>query len=294
MKYALIQAHRGQFAVSLMCRLLEVSCSGYYAAEKRGVGKRSIARERLRLHVRAAFRKSRGRYGSPRVHQELRSEGIRTGRRQVEQVMREEGLHARARRRFVRTTDSSHAQRIHPNLLERRFAVEENREMDRVWVGDITYLPTREGWLYLAVLLDLASRRLVGWAVRDSLEADLTLEALERALWSRRPCAGLIHHSDRGGQYASGEYQARLCAHGIRSSMSKKGDCWDNAVAESFFATLEKELIDGADWQTHAEARDAVVRFTEVWYNHQRRHSSLGYQSPAAYERQLALTSRAA
>lgn len=294
MKYALIRAYRGQFAVSLMCRLLGVSCSGFYAAQTRGAGKREVARARLRLHVRGVFRRSEGRYGSPRVHQDLRAEGIRTGRRQVEQVMREEGLRARPARRFVVTTDSTHEQRIHPNLLERNFAVEENPELDRVWVGDITYLPTREGWLYLAVLLDLASRRVVGWALRNSLEAELATEALDRALWSRRPSAGLIQHSDRGVQYACGEYQARLSAHGIRPSMSRKGDCWDNAVAESFFATLEKELIEGADWQTHAEARDAVVRFIEIWYNHQRRHSSLGYKSPAEYERELALTPRAA
>jgi transposase InsO family protein len=274
--------------------MLGVSTSGFYAAEKRGVGKRGIARERLRLHVRAVFRKSQGRYGSPRVHQELRAEGLSTGRRQVEQVMRAQGLFARPKRRFLVTTDSSHEQRIHPNLLERNFAVEENREMDRVWVGDITYLPTREGWLYLAVVLDLASRSVVGWAMKDSLEAELATAALERAIWSRRPAPGLIHHSDRGGQYASGEYQARLAAHGIRPSMSRKGNCWDNAVAESFFATLEKELIQRSDWQTRAEARRAVVPFIEIWYNRQRRHSSLGYRSPAEYEEELVLTRRAA
>jgi transposase InsO family protein len=210
-----------------MCRVLRVTRSGFYAAQSRGPGMREQARERLRLHVRTAFARSRRRYGSPRVHQELRAQGIRTGRRQVEQLMREEGLCARPRRRFVVTTDSAHAQRVHPNLLERNFSVEQNPEMDRVWVSDITYLPTREGWLYLAVVQELASRGVVGWNTKDTLEAGLATGALERALWSRRPPPGLIHHSDRGVQYASGEYQEVLARHGIRPSMSRKGDCWD-------------------------------------------------------------------
>ena len=208
--------------------------------------------------------------------------------------MREEGLRARPRRRFVVTTDSAHKERIHPNLLERNFAVEQHPELDRVWVSDLTYLPTRAGWLYLAVVQDLASRGVVGWNTKNSLEASLATEALERALWLRRPAVGLIHHSDQGVQYASAEYQAVLERHGIRPSMSRKGDCWDNAVAESFFATLEKELIQPSDWHTHEEAHRAVAEFIELWYNRQRRHSSLGYQTPAKYEQQLALTPRAA
>jgi putative transposase len=277
-----------------MCHALAVSRSGYYEAQRRGPGKRKIARERLRLHVRGAFRKSRRRYGSPRVHQELRAQGVQAGRRQVARIMREDGLRARPKRRFVVTTDSSHGIQVFPNLLERRFAVAEHPELNRVWVSDITYLPTREGWLYLAAVHDLGSRRVVGWSTHDSLETSLPRAALEQALWHRKPRPGLIHHSDRGVQYASAEYQAVLERHAIRPSMSRKGDCWDNAVAESFFATLEKELIEQSDWQTHDDARRDVFEFIEIWYNRQRRHSTLGYTNPAAYEAELALNPRAA
>jgi len=293
-KHACIRAHRSAFAIALMCRVLGVSRSGYYASLRRGPGRRMQARERLRMNVRICFHRSRKRYGSPRVHQELRAEGIRTGRRQVETLMREEGLVARPRRRFVVTTDSAHGMRIHPNLLERRFSLAENPEINRVWVSDITYLPTREGWLYLAAVLDLGSRLVVGWQTRDTLATDLPREALEAALWKRRPGAGLIHHSDRGAQYASHEYQEVIERHGLVPSMSRKADCLDNAVAESFFATLEKELVQQSDWQTHTQARRDVFEFIEIWYNRQRRHSSLGYRSPAEYEERLALTPRAA
>jgi transposase InsO family protein len=277
-----------------MCRLLGVCRSGYYAAQRRRPGKRKVERERLRLHVRAAFVKSRKRYGSPRVHQELRAQGIRTGKRQIECLMREEGLRARPKRRFVRTTDSAHAQPVAANHLDRQFCVEEVAGVDQVWVGDITYLPTREGWLYLAVVLDLKSRAVVGWQTSHSLEASLATDALSQALWRRRPAPGLLYHSDRGVQYACAEYQALLQQNGIRASMSRKGNCWDNAVAESFFATLEKELGESADWQTHEQARRDLFSFIEIWYNRQRRHSSLGYRTPAEFEAELALTPRAA
>lgn len=294
MKYACIRAHRREFSVTLMCRMLQVCRAGYYAAQGRGPGKRKIARERLRLHVRAVFGKSRKRYGSPRVHQELRAQGIRTGKRQVEHLMREEGLRARPKRRFVCTTDSAHQRPVAPNHLERKFSVEEVPGVDRVWVGDITYLPTRQGWLYLAVVLDLKSRIVVGWQAKDSLEASLATDALSSALWRRRPQPGLLYHSDRGVQYACAEYQERLHQHGITCSMSRKGNCWDNAVAESFFATLEKELVQTSDWQTHEQARRDLFEFIEIWYNRQRRHSSLGYRTPAEFEAELALTPRAA
>lgn len=294
MKYACIRAHRSEFEISLMCRVLGVSRSGYYAAQRRGPGRRKQVRERLRLNVRACFHRNHKRYGSPRVHQDLRAQGIRMGRRQVEVLMREEGLFARPRKRFVVTTDSGHGMRIHPNLLERRFSLDQNPEINRVWVSDITYLPTREGWLYLAAVLDLGSRNVVGWQTRDTLETDLPRQALEQALWKRRPAVGLIHHSDRGAQYASHEYQEVLQRHGLVPSMSRKANCLDNAVAESFFATLEKELVQQRDWQTHTQARRDVFEFIEIWYNRQRRHSSLGYLSPAEYEERLALTPRAA
>ena len=239
-------------------------------------------------------RKSRQTYGSPRVHEELKAEGIRCGRKRVARLMREEGLRAKKKRRYRRTTDSTHGHPIHPNHLKRNFSVAEVEDVDQVWVGDITYVPTREGWLYLAVVLDLKSRAVVGWAMKDTLETALASDALTMALGRRTPARGLLHHSDRGVQYASGDYQEILRTQGITCSMSRKGDCWDNAVAESFFATLEWELIQDADWHTHLEARRAIFDYIEVWYNRQRRHSSLGYLSPAEFEDQLALTPRAA
>lgn len=294
MKYAAIQAHRGEFELSLMCRVLEVSRSGFYAWQKRRTSERVRGGERLRVHIRAIHRKSQQTYGSPRVHVELCAQGFCCSRKRVERLMREDGLVARVRRRFRGTTDSAHSEPIAPNLLERRFGPEDVPGVDRVWVGDITYVPTREGWLYLAAILDLASRRVVGWAMRDNLEAELATDALQMALWSRRPEPGLIHHSDRGVQYASHAYRSLLEAHGHLPSMSRKGNCWDNAVAESFFATLEWELIERNDWHTHQEAKRAIFQYIEVWYNRERRHSTLGYVSPAEYEAQLALTPRAA
>lgn len=294
MKYALIERHRGEFALSLMCRVLGVSRSGFYAWKARGPDTRCRQDQRLRVHIRAVFRRSKQTYGSPRVHQELRAEGVRCSKKRVERLMREDALVARPRRRFRRTTDSAHPHPIAPNLLMRKFGVEAVCGPDRVWASDITYVPTREGWLYLATVLDLGSRRVVGWSMRETLEAELATDALQMALWSRRPEAGLLHHSDRGVQYACHAYRELLEAHGLVASMSKKGDCWDNAVAESFFSTLEFELIERSDWHTRAEARRAIFDYIERWYNRERRHSSLGYLSPAAYEQQFALTRRAA
>jgi transposase InsO family protein len=208
--------------------------------------------------------------------------------------MRSAGLQAKQRRRTRRTTNSNHAHPVAPNLLERRFAVTEIVERDRVWAGDITYIPTRAGWLYLAVILDLASRMVVGWAMQPTLAQSLTHAALQMAVVRRRPLPGVVHHSDRGVQYAAAAYRACLITHGMTPSMSRKGDCYDNAVVESFFATLEWELIANADWHTRAEARTALFEYIEVWYNRQRRHSALGYVSPVAYEAQLAAPVRAA
>jgi putative transposase len=287
-KYACITRHRGEYPVRLMCQVLEVAPSGYYQWRRRSPSAHAIADERLLLNVRVAFQTSDETYGAPRVHRALRGQGVRVGKKRVARLMREEGLVARPpRRRGVATTDSSHAHPIAPNLLGRQFDVNGVRALNTVWVGDITYVPTREGWLYLAVVLDLASRRVVGWAMRETLEADLALAALRMALATRRPAPGLIHHSDRGVQYACGEYRALLAAHGAVASMSRRGDCWDNAVAESFFATLELELIDRSDWPTRDVARRAIFRYIEAWYNPHRRHSTLDYVSPSAYERQL-------
>ena len=236
--------------------------------------------------IRSIHQTSRRTYGSPRVHEELKAQGKRHGEKRIARLMRDSGIRAKTRRRFRVTTDSRHGHPVAPNQLDRQFAVARGEAPNRVWVGDITYLPTREGWLYLAVVLDLGSRRVIGWAMRHTLDGALTRDALTMALISRQPGRGVLHHTDRGSQYAAGDYRALLTAHGMECSMSRVGDCWDNAVAESFFATLKRELADDCDWQKRDEARTAVFEYIEVWYNRQRRHSSLGYLSPAAYELQ--------
>jgi transposase InsO family protein len=286
-KYASIARHRSEFPVRLMCRVLAVSPAGFYAAQRRGPSPRVQRDQALRLKVRAVHARSRRRYGAPRVHAELRAQGEAVAKKRVARLMREEGLVGRRPRRWVRTTDSAHAQPVASNVLDRRFGVDQVPGPDRVWVSDLTYIPTREGWLFLAIVLELASRRVVGWAMRETLDAELALAALRMALADRRPGPGLLHHSDRGSQYACGEYRALLAAHGLVASMSKRGDCWDNAVAESFFATLETELIREADWPTRAAARQAIFSYIETWYNRERRHSSLGYRSPVEYERDV-------
>ena len=297
-RYAAIQAERAHFPVRLMCRALGVSVSGFYDAQARqrqGPTTRECADVQVRLQVRTAFATARQRYGAPRVHRELRAAGLRVAKRRVARLMQEEGLVARARRRFVRTTDSDHVDPIAPNRLARVFAVEAQVALDRVWVSDMTYIPTNQGWLYLAVVLDLASRRVVGWAMGESLATTLPLAALQTALADRRPAAGLIHHSDRGSQYASGAYRAALDAAQAQASMSRRGDCYDNAVAESFFATLEHELLAHQGWAGHPQARQAIFEFIEVWYNRVRRHSSLGYVSPVQFEQdRLAHSAQAA
>jgi putative transposase len=293
-KYACIARHRGEFPVRLMCRVLSVSVSGFYAAQQREPSPRARRDQALLVQVRAAHRRSRRRYGAPRVHRELVAGGERVGKKRVARLMQEDGLVGRRPRRFVRTTDSRHGDPIAPNRLDRQFGVDQVPGADRVWVSDLTYVPTREGWLFLAIVLDLASRRVVGWALDETLAAELALAALEMALGQRRPAPGLVHHSDRGSQYTAALYQAVLAAHGAVASMSRKGDCWDNAVAESFFATLETELILEADWATRAEARTAIGEFIEAWYNRERRHSSLGYRSPVEFELLVLQRGRAA
>ena len=254
MKYASIARHRGEFPVRLMCRVLAVSPAGFYAAHRRRLSARVQQDQALRLKVRAVHARSRRRYGAPRVHAELRAQGERVAKKRVARLMREDGLVGRRPRRWVRTTESQPGQPVAPNVLGRRFGVDQVPGPDRVWVSDLTYVPTREGWLFLAIVLELASRRVVGWAMRATLDAELALAALRMALAARRPAPGLVHHSDRGSQYAGAAYRALLQAHGLVASMSKRGDCWDNAVAESFFATLETELILGASGSTTASS----------------------------------------
>jgi len=293
-KYAGIARHRGEFPVRLMCRVLGVSRAGFYAAQDRARSARAQRDQALRLKVRTVHAQSRRRYGAPRVHAELRAQGERVAKKRVARLMREDGLVGRRPRRWVRTTDSQHAQPVAPNVLDRHFGINDVPGLDRVWVSDLTYVPTREGWLFLAIVLELASRRVVGWAMRETLDTELALAALRMALATRRPAPGLVHHSDRGSQYASAEYRALLQAHGLVASMSKTGDCWDNAVAESFFATVETELILEADWPTRDVARQAIFAYIETWYNRERRHSTLGYRSPVQYEREVLARERAA
>ncbi len=249
--------------------------------------------------VRAASTQHRHRYGSPRVQRELQHQGVHCSRRRVARRMQKAGLRARSKRRSKRTTDSSHRYPVAPNHLARCFSTQQVGGViggvNRVWAGDITYLATSQGWLYLAVLLDLHSRRVVGWAMENTLEQDLTRQALERALALRQPSAGLLHHSDRGSQYAATDYQRQLARQGIVCSMSRKGDCWDNAPVESFFATLKVELVSEFNgcFQSRQQAWQEVGHYIESYYNQQRRHSALGYLSPVDFEKQQAVTTRA-
>ena len=288
MKYAAIEVHRAQFSVRLMCRVLGVSRAGFYAAEKRAASARAKRDEQLRERIGAVHQQSRRTYGSPRIHAELQAQGERCGRKRVARLMRQAGLRVKVRRRFrPQTTDSKHSHRVAPNVLARRFGVKEIGQINQVWAGDITYIPTREGWLYLAVILDLASRRVIGWSMGRTLHVSLAINALCMALEARCPGSGLMHHSDRGVQYAAFDYQELLALHRIVPSMSRRANCYDNAVVESFFATLEWELNERSDWHTRDEARLAIFEYIECWYNPKRRHSSLGYLSPAEYEQQL-------
>ena len=288
MKYACIERYRDEFPVQLMCRVLGVSRAGFYAAQRRPASARQQANQRLRLRIRTEHAISHGCYGAPMIYAELRDQGVACGRHRVARLMREDKIRGCCRRAFRVTTQSNHREPVAANTLERRFAPATWRERDRAWVADITYLRTLQGWLYLAVVLDLASRRVVGWCVDAGLGQSLALCALQRALTLRRPAPGLLHHSDRGVQYASAAYQALLHAHGATSSMSRVGNCWDNAVAESFFATLKAELADTRRWPSHAAAQRDLAAYIDGWYNQQRRHSSLGYRSPMQYERDLA------
>jgi putative transposase len=257
-----------------------VSRSGYYAWAKRPESERDKSERALSVEVAAVHQESRSRYGSPRVHAELRARGRRVSRKRVARLMRQQGLRARPRRRFVRTTDSAHSQPVAPNTLDRKF---EPDTPNSTWAGDITYVWTGEGWLYLAVLLDLFSRKVVGWAMSEKIDRALVLSALDMALLGRP--APALHHSDRGSQYASEDYRRLLEQREIACSMSRKGNCWDNAVVESFFSTLKQELVYPCVFKTRQEAKLALFEYMEVFYNRKRRHSSLGYLSPAEYER---------
>ena len=281
MKFAFILAERASFPVRAMCRVLGVSASGFYAWCKRPDSKRAQRNRVLTVAAAEAHRKSRGTYGSPRLHRELKELGFKAGRHRIARLMHAAGLVGIRRRRYVVTTDSKHTLPLAKNLLDREFFV---ASPNRVWATDITYVRTWEGWLYLAVVVDLFSRKAVGWATADHLRTELALDALSMALRQRSPGHELVHHSDRGTQYASDAYRRRLNEHGITCSMSRKGNCWDNAVVESFFATLKVELVDRHRWATRQAAARAIDEYIRVFYNHERRHSYLDYLTPAAFE----------
>ncbi len=264
---------------------MQVSVSGYYAWRARPECRRAQQDRVLLVHIRSVFEESHQTYGSPRIYREFQESGIACGKRRVARLMRQHGIHPEPARRFVATTDSKHALPVAQNVLDRQF---EPEAADTCWSCDITYVGTRQGWLYLSVVLDLFSRKVVGWSMQPTLQKELVVDALWMALVQRRPSEGLLCHSDRGSQYASGDYQALLKGSGIVCSMSRKGNCWDNAPVESFFATLKRELIYRRRYETREEARAEIFEYIEIWYNRRRRHSSLGYLSPEEFERRAA------
>ncbi len=286
MKYAFIEEQRTQHSVRRMCNLFDVSPAGFYEWRGRAPSARACSDAVLRGEIVDIHEDSRRTYGRPRIHAELADRGVRVGAKRVARLMQSAKIQGVRRRRFVRTTNSQHDQPIAPNILERTFDPSAIGDINRVWAGDITYVPTREGWLYLAVVLDLGSRRVVGWSMSDSMRDELVIAALDAATKARKPSKPLLFHSDRGSQYASRAYRALTRRRGIIQSMSRKGDCWDNAAVESFFGTLKAELRDPI-WDTRSAARTAIFDYIETWYNRRRRHSTLGYVSPMQYESSL-------
>jgi transposase InsO family protein len=281
MKFQFIEHHQGVFSIRCMCEALAVSPSGYYAWRNRPECRRKREDGRLLVEIKAIHRENLGAYGSPRIHAELKDRQMHHGRKRVARLMRENGIRAKQKKKFKATTDSKHSYPVAPNLLQRNF---ETDMPNRKWLADITYIHTREGWLYLAAILDLYSKLIVGWSMASRMNKWLVLEALAMAVEHRKPGPGLIHHSDRGSQYACGDYQRALCSHDVICSMSKKGDCWDNAPMESFFHTLKTELVHHRDYQTRNQAKADIFKYIEVFYNRSRRHSALGYLAPAKYE----------
>jgi putative transposase len=281
-RYRFIEDHRRSWQVRLMCRVLGVTPGGYYGWRGRPASPRARRGEALVEAIKEIHGEVKARYGSPRVHAELVARGTPCCVNTVAKLMRRHGVAAKTKRKLRRTTDSNHDRPVAENVLDRRF---EPAAADRAWAADITYVPTREGWLYLAAVEDLHSRRIVGWAMGERIDSRLVVDALEMAASRRLPGAGLVAHSDRGSQYASEHYQRVLAGRGITCSMSRRANCWDNAPMESFFASLKKELTHDEDYATREEARASIFEYIEVFYNRVRRHSSLGYRSPDEYER---------
>jgi putative transposase len=286
MRFRFIEDRRADYPVTILCDVLGVSPAGYYAWRARPESRRAAADRELVEDIRRVHRDTRGRYGSPRIHVELKAQGRGVSRGRIERLMRHHGIRAiMARPRRVRTTDSRHGLPIAPNLLGRNFFA---AAPNRIWLADITYIETDQGWLYLAAVMDLYSRRIVGWAMADHLRADLPLAALKMAISGQRPGAGLIHHSDRGVQYASADYRKVMQSAGFRASMSRKADCYDNAPMESFFHTLKTELVHHRQYATRAEAQRDIFGYIEGFYNRTRLHSAIGYLSPTEMEQKAA------
>lgn len=287
MRFKLIDEAKKQFPVHRLCNVLGVSESGYFAWKGRPASRRQGEDMVLLAHIRAQFSTSNETYGAPRMHVELKEDGLDVGRHRVARLMRDNGLKALQRRRYKKTTDSNHGGPVAANLLDQDFACD---GPDRKWGADISYIWTAEGWLYLAIVLDLYSRRIVGWAASDRLKKDLALNALRRAIALRSPSPGLIQHTDRGSQYCSHDYQRLLKAHGIIPSMSGKGNCYDNAMVETVFKTIKNELVWRTIFQTRTAAELALGRYIDGFYNPRRRHSALGYKSPTSFEATMAVT----
>lgn len=280
MKYRFMDRYGSGFEVRKMCRVLGVNRSGYYAYLRRGLSRRHEENRRLIMKIRDIWRGSRGVYGSPRVTAELRSQGLRHGKNRIARLMRENGIKARTKKRFKVTTKSRHDLPIAEDLVGRNFAVD---SANSLWVSDITYIWTWEGWMYLAAVMDIFNREIVGWALNDRLKKDLVVHALHKAILERNPREGLIFHSDRGSQYASHEVRKILKARGIRQSMCGKGSCYDNAMMESFFSSLKKELVRLETFHSKEKAWRSIFEYIEVFYNRQRRHSALNYKTPVEY-----------
>lgn len=281
MRFALIDAKKAEIPIETACAALGVSVSGFYAWRGRPASQRQSDDLIFLAHIRAEFATSNETYGSPRMHVELKEQGLGVGRHRVARLMRENDLKARQKTRFKRTTDSDHGGPVATNVLDQNFTAD---GPDQKWGVDISYVWTAEGWLYLAIVLDLFSRRIVGWQLSDRMKRGLAMDALRRAIALRRPPAGLIHHSDRGSQYCSDDYRRLLRDHGLVASMSGRGNCYDNAMVETVFKTIKSELIWRTTFATRAEAGKAIGRYIEAFYNPRRRHSSLGYVSPVAFE----------
>jgi len=283
MRFQFIDDHRDEFPVTRMCKVLKVSRSGYYAWRTRPISAREMANRELANKIEAEYNQSDGTYGSPRIHSELKAQGVVCGKNRIARLMLLRGLCAKQHKRYRATTKRNRAHRAAPNLLKRNFTAE---RPDQIWLADITYIPTQEGWLYLAAVLDLYARRIVGWAMSERMTADLTLTALKMALRQRQPQLALLHHSDQGSQYTDGQYQALLKEHDIQASMNGAGTWYDNAPMESFFGTLKSERVHHLVYRARDEARTDLFHYIEGFYNPRRRHSSLGYLSPVAYENQ--------